>query len=303
MHILEQIFDHQTDERSERSAGSRIRISPWKQLEGFDFMDVATKSSTIWPRAATLHSDGEGWVELTWVIYAITFFGKGFGELLELVCSGAPNHCPKCYWNSEVPAQRDVLAVSNSELEQIVERRGSKSRTSWRLVDDIYLDFTPELFSDCSRNNLRTCHQLRIQRIRQRTINDHDKRPEERKKPGRLSRLISSVSSQLDRTTLATENSDSLDFSAGGVLLGIAVNRLQRVTQQSKGAEKKLVAARKDLSVANSQSGIVVVPRGIVHGSSSGSATTMDGSTAVSLNSQSTSLIEPSRFRESPFPT
>jgi hypothetical protein len=246
-------------------------------------MDVATKSDTIWPRAATLNSDGEGWFELTRAIHAITLFGKGFGELLEPVRSGAPNHCPKCFWNSKVPAQRDVLAVSNSDLELIVERRGSKSSTPWRLVDDIHLDFTPGLFSDCSRNNRRTCHQLRIQSIRQRSRNDQDERPAKLKKPSRLSRLISNVSSQLDRTTLATENLDSLDFSAGGVLLGITVNRLQKVTQQSRGAEKQLGAARKDFSVANSQSKLVV------------------GSTAVSLNSQSTALTESSGFRKPPF--
>jgi hypothetical protein len=39
-YMLEQIFDHQTDERSEISAGYRVRMSPWKQLEGFDFMDL-----------------------------------------------------------------------------------------------------------------------------------------------------------------------------------------------------------------------------------------------------------------------
>ena len=162
-------------------------------------MDIATKSDTIWPRAATLHSDGEGWVKLTRAIHAITPFGKGFGELLEPVRNGAPDHCPKCYWNSEVPAQRDVLAVSISELEQI-KRRGSKLGASWRLVDDVHLDFTPELFSHSSRNDRRTCHQQRIQRIRRRTINDHYERPEKRKKLGDLSRLISNVSSQLDRT-------------------------------------------------------------------------------------------------------
>jgi hypothetical protein len=188
-----------------------------------------------------------------------------------------------------------VLAVSISELEQIVERRGSKSSTSWRLVDDFYLDITPELFSDCSTNRLRTCHQLRIQRIRQRTTNNHDETPTKWNKLGHLLRSISSSSSQLDRTTLAAENEASLDISTGGVLLGITVNRLQKSTQQSTDTKERLVTTRDDLYAPNSQPRLALLTREIGRVSSSRNTATVDGSTARSLGSQSTTLTNSSR--------
>jgi hypothetical protein len=229
MHLLEQIFDHQADERAESSVGHRIRTSPWTQLEGYDFMDIATKSDLLWPRATTLHSGGEGWVAFTRTIHAMTLFGKGFGELLEPVRgSGDRTHCVKCCWNSHVPTQRDFLAVSVSELERIVERRGSKPDTYWRLVDNLYLEFPPELFSACSRNERRGCHQQRVQRIRQSTSHDYEEKPEEQKEPRLLSRLISKMSRRHEKKISVREDTTCLDISAGGVLLGMTAKRLQK---------------------------------------------------------------------------
>lgn len=298
MHILEQIVDHQADERAESSVGYRIRTSPWTQLEGFDFMDIAIKSDLIWPRVTTLHADGEGWVGLTRAIYATTLFGKGFGELLEPVRgSGDRNHCVKCCWNSNVPKDRDVLAVSISELERIVERRGSKADTYWRLVENFYLDFPPELFSACSRNEHRGCHQQRVQKIRRSANHNHEEKSEEQKKePRLLSRLISKISRRRDKTTSAGEDAASLDIPAGGLLLGMTLKRPKKNAQESKDAKKPVLTRGEGLSGPGAPASFEVGSLQVVSASSSSNTTTQDTSTTIQPNSESTSLTEPSRL-------
>jgi hypothetical protein len=41
-HILEQILAHQAQVNAEDGIGFRVKYTPRRQLEGFDFMDVAT---------------------------------------------------------------------------------------------------------------------------------------------------------------------------------------------------------------------------------------------------------------------
>lgn len=242
MHILEQIVDHQADERVESSVGYRIRLSPWRQLEGFDFMDIATKSDPIWPRAMELRDDGEGWVGLTRAIHATTLFGKGFGELLEPVRPIRDlNHCEMCSWNSQAPAQRDVLAVSVPELERIIEQTGDKdvTGTSWKLVNELYLTINPGLFSGCSGNNRRGCHQ-RIQSIQRNTQYSHDENSKEQKNQKLLWRVMSKLTHRHNNTSSYPEKGDStlVDFSGGGILLGLPPKRLPKKHEESHRIRK-----------------------------------------------------------------
>ncbi|GJC88609.1 hypothetical protein ColLi_11447 [Colletotrichum liriopes] len=48
--FLEQIIAHQDNVHTQAGVGFRLRHTPRRQLEGFDFMDVATNSDTIWPK-------------------------------------------------------------------------------------------------------------------------------------------------------------------------------------------------------------------------------------------------------------
>jgi hypothetical protein len=293
MHILEQIIDHQADERAENSVGYRIKRSPWAQLEGFDFMDIATKFDPVWSRATTLHVDGQGWVGLTRAIHAVTLFGKGFGDLLEPIYEGGKwNQCENCHWNSSVPPKRDILAVSMTELENIVERRGSKSETSWRLVDDLHLDFSPEVFSTCSRSGRRKCRQ-RILKIRRNSLDDQEDKGKEWDKTKFFPNLISKMVNS--RRGIRTGGKASvmmpLNISTGGVLLGMTPNRLRKDAREEKETYSTSSGKRVPQPVM-----LAPETRPLHHVISPGSSsfpTSQDVSTTLRSNGESTSLTEP----------
>lgn len=75
--MLAQIMAHQDDVSSQAGVGFRLRTTPRRQLEGFDFMDVATGQGTLWPKVAALHATGAGWVDFTRKIHAISLFETG----------------------------------------------------------------------------------------------------------------------------------------------------------------------------------------------------------------------------------
>lgn len=300
LHVLEQIIDHHADERAESSVGYRVRKSPWRRLEGFDFMDIAAKSNLIWPRSTALYSDSEGWVGLTRAIHAVTLFGKGFGELLEPICEGEyQNRCANCHWNSLVPTNRDILAISMDELERIVERRGSKSDNSWRLVDDLRLHFPAELFSACSQNGRRKCRQ-RILRICQNS-EDLEKLEQGKTKflPGFIARLARGSQNVMVRRPL-TENlltrgsqSDkflaSFNVPSGGILVGYTSNRLRKSAREGKTRETPSTFQQH----IDPESLITVTSDSFISTQSSRAATSQDADQSMPSTAASTVLTEP----------
>jgi hypothetical protein len=294
MYVLEQMIDHQADTSTEDSVGYRIQKSSWKQMQGFDFMDIATKSDTIWSRATKLRDDGEGWVGLTRAIHAPTLFGKGFGELLNPVReSGNQSHCVKCHWNSNVPAQRDILAVSISELERIIERRGSKSDTLWRIVDDIHLNVSTELFSACLKNRGRSCHQQRVQRLQRSTIQNHEKSVDQKKEPSRFLNRLRRMIPRRTRSIPAGRNTRSLEFSTGGVLLGMTPKRRKNIEESKDGMGNlpRLEGGLLGAGTLNSLGG----HRQAVAESSGSRTVAQSTDTTPRANSRSTPLTELSR--------
>jgi len=293
MHVLEQIADQQADTRTESSVGYRIQKSPWKQMQGYDFMDIATKSNQIWSRATELEGDGEGWVGLTRAVHATTLFGKGFGELLEPVREiGDQNHCVKCYWNSNVPTQRDILAVPISELDRMTERRGSKSDTSWRLVDKFHLDLSTELFSVCLKNKRGGCRQQRVQRLQYGAIRNREQKPkEQKKKPSHVSRFLTWISSRRNKSVSVGENTPSLDFSTGGVLLGMPPKGQKK--RKELEDKEQVFTRRKNLSGAEVSASLDVVAE-----SSRSRTVAQNTNTTARLNSGSTPLTELSRSQD-----
>lgn len=291
MHLLEQIFDHQADERAESSVGYRIRLSPSTQLEGFDFMDIATESDLIWPRATTLHSDGESWVKLTRAVNAITLFGRGFGDLLEPVCgSQVESRCEKCSWNSGVPLQRDILAVCVCDLERIVERRGRKADGHWRLVNDLYLDVPRDLFLPCSRHGHRGCQQRRVQEIHCLTSGDRSVGSQKQERqPGLWSRMFPKTSRNRNGGSSPPIHQVAIDISAGGILLGTVQRRLQKSVAAPTDMRQRVELQREE--------GQVQVHLQAVASASSSRTTQQDGSTVGQSNSNSTSLTEQSITR------
>jgi hypothetical protein len=145
--MLEQIMSHQADVFSQDGVGFRIKHTLRRQVEGFDFMDVATDEDPLWPRVTTINSRGRGWVDFTRALHAVTLFGNGFGELLQ----PAPglDTCFTCLTNVGVPKGEDYLAVCTSDLQDIMEKRGSTRTSLWRLVNDIYWYTPDQAFEKC----------------------------------------------------------------------------------------------------------------------------------------------------------
>ncbi|KAH8887912.1 hypothetical protein GQ53DRAFT_272153 [Thozetella sp. PMI_491] len=149
---LEEIIAHQTDLSSQNGVGFKVRRSPRRQLEGFDFLDLASSAAPIWPKTATLKTTGWGWVDLARALHAITLFGRGFGSLLRpenddsINPGGTGAACPA--W-TEMPSGHDHLGVSTVMLRVLLDSKGDRTQTPWRLTDNIYLH-TPDMsFEPC----------------------------------------------------------------------------------------------------------------------------------------------------------
>lgn len=160
--VLEQIIAHQTDASTEDGVGFRIKCTMRRQLEGFDFMDVATDEDPIWPRITTLKTTGRGWVDFSRAIHAITLFGSGFGDLFR-PASGAGSGCKLCQYGSEMPKGQDYLAVCVPEIRDILQKRGNTASNPWRLVDDIYWHIPDKMFDPCKCSPLSLAKHDRVQ--------------------------------------------------------------------------------------------------------------------------------------------
>lgn len=145
--VLEQMMAHQADVHSQDGIGFRVKYTSRRQLEGFNFMDVATDESPLWPCVATLKARGRGWIDLTRSLHAITLFGTNFGELHRPVPS--VGSCAGCLLDTEVPKGQDYLVVCTSELNEILKKRGSQRTTPWRLVDEVYWLTPDKTFESC----------------------------------------------------------------------------------------------------------------------------------------------------------
>ncbi|CEJ90871.1 hypothetical protein VHEMI06624 [[Torrubiella] hemipterigena] len=144
--ILWQIFDHQMNDMLTDGVGGRVRGSPRRQLEGFNFTDVATETDPIKPKATVLSDMGSGWVDLTRALQAITLFGEGFGDLIlpeatSVLCEN---------W-ARLPKDQHLLAVSTRELEYIRKATGMREEGQdlWELTKKQYWHIPDRIFEDC----------------------------------------------------------------------------------------------------------------------------------------------------------
>ncbi|KAJ3576123.1 hypothetical protein NPX13_g3802 [Xylaria arbuscula] len=146
--VLEQMMAHQADTCTQDGVGFKVKASDRRHIEGFDFMDIATDEDPCFPRQVTLCSSGRGWVDFVRAIHAVTLFGSRFGDLISPAKTNADT-CASCYSNMNLPRGQDLLAVCVSELDDILQKRGSKATTPWRLVDDIYWLTPDKTFEPC----------------------------------------------------------------------------------------------------------------------------------------------------------
>lgn len=158
--VLDEIFNHQSD-YSSTVVQLKIKNSPRKQLEGFDFWDIASGTSPILPRATTIKPAGKGWVDLVRELQAITLFGRGFGEILrpENLVIATDAHASRsqippsiCTHWEKLPSGHDYLATSNTTLNKILKHQGDTTATGkpWRIVNGIYIHSPERIFEPCS---------------------------------------------------------------------------------------------------------------------------------------------------------
>ncbi|ETS81700.1 hypothetical protein PFICI_06702 [Pestalotiopsis fici W106-1] len=115
--ILEKIIDHQ-DETSR--GGQVLQNQPSRELQGWDFRDLATLRDPLYPRVAELSADGKCWVDLVRSIQAVTVFGRDFGEII------LPSTKSQCKKWARLPKDKFYLAASISNLEPILEADASQ---------------------------------------------------------------------------------------------------------------------------------------------------------------------------------
>jgi hypothetical protein len=116
---LEKIIDHQVGVAGQ--SGVKLKLRARKHLEGWDFKDLATDRDPFYPRVATLQAMGKGWVDFTRAIHAITWFGRGFGEIIQPAATST-----SCAHWAKLPQGRYYLAACVSDLKEIIWRPKSE---------------------------------------------------------------------------------------------------------------------------------------------------------------------------------
>ena len=150
--VMEQIVTHQSHVEEQDGVGFRVRLSPRRRLEGFNFMDIASGEDPIWPQETSISALGLGWVDLVRSLNAITLFGRDFGDLITpSAYDSSAKMCPE--WE-RLPKGKDYLAVSGSVLKDIL-KKGNTDSTPWRLVDDVWWH-NPHFSQDCVPCNRET---------------------------------------------------------------------------------------------------------------------------------------------------
>lgn len=129
---LEKMIDHQHGIMGD----SQTLEIPRANLEGWDFNDLVSERDPIYPRVSAINTNGKSWVDFTRSIYAITLFGRGFGNIIQAI-----NVCPQ--W-ATVPKDISYIAVCQEDLEDIMEASGDPFSNPIRLTDKT-IWHTPEI--------------------------------------------------------------------------------------------------------------------------------------------------------------
>ncbi|KAK1965435.1 pfs domain-containing protein [Colletotrichum sublineola] len=141
---LEQLLDFQAQVNT---PGMSLHLAPRSQLEGYVFMDIATRQRPK-PRFVSLRQSkfsGNSWVDFTRTIGAITLFGHGFGNLI----TPAPGLAGLCDNWRLLPEGKNLLAVSSYDLMNIMRKRGPQDARHFKLCTGLFWHKPAELFEDC----------------------------------------------------------------------------------------------------------------------------------------------------------
>ncbi len=156
--ILEKLIDHQADIAG--YCGINIVNQPRRNLEGWDFTDLATNHDPLHPRVATIEPSGKGWIDLTRAVQAVTLVGRGFGEIIR------PSGINSCEYWSELPKQKYYLATCISDLGQMISENDYHHDTHVRLSENIIWHTPTTIFGSCRcRGALRLDHCEPVQTL------------------------------------------------------------------------------------------------------------------------------------------
>lgn len=123
--------------------GINIKFEMRKRLEGWNFEDLAGESDPE-PRVATLGAVGYGWVDFVYSLKAITLFGRGFGDIIrpsksERICS---------QW-SQLPKGEYYLAASLRDLNIIMSKSSDTERGDVQVVPGLLWHSPMDPFTPC----------------------------------------------------------------------------------------------------------------------------------------------------------
>ncbi|RAH76927.1 hypothetical protein BO86DRAFT_235955 [Aspergillus japonicus CBS 114.51] len=107
-------------------------IQPRSLLDGWDIRDLIRENDRIHLRQTVLPYEGRSWVDLTRSIYAVTLFGRGFGDIIQ------PANWPQPFarWDT-VPTGRFYLTASARDIKNIAEVNGDPDSNPVRLTRDL----------------------------------------------------------------------------------------------------------------------------------------------------------------------
>lgn len=150
MEVLWQLIDHQAT-LDLYVSGMPIQL-PRSKLEGYRFMDVATRRQ-VTPRVVHLRAfggAGKSWVDFVRAIRGITLFGDGFGELISPASSLSADadhtsHSTCSRWRT-MPKGKDLLAVSAYDLNKIIHQEGGGGSSSNSSFGTAPIKLAPGIF-------------------------------------------------------------------------------------------------------------------------------------------------------------
>lgn len=156
--VLDQIFSYHSHN------AITIKTSPRTRLEGVEYLDMAEMATSVIRRYTNLKSNGTGWIDLIRSLGAVTFFGSGFGDILEPM-SWVASHSPSnpeplalqslCESWKQVPIEEEFLATTTPILRTIMTRSGGMlghhitPDRQWKLAHDLYIDSPARVFESC----------------------------------------------------------------------------------------------------------------------------------------------------------
>jgi hypothetical protein len=145
---LEQIYDRQMEQTVDHTV--KPLHSPFKTvLEGYEYMGIVTAKHVLTRRSIELDANGSAWSPFIKRIYAITLFGRHFGEVY------TPSGCSRTTickpWTSVPRGQQYLVApvLLLKDIRQNSVEEGEVGDCSHELAKDVFWFPSKDAFKKC----------------------------------------------------------------------------------------------------------------------------------------------------------